>query len=67
MPRRSGKRKKTRTHVVENEQAQSALASNDHLLKVPKSVVVRMLYVTFEIILEVLYPKLNTIYLDSFF
>lgn len=41
MPRKSGKRKKTRTHVVEDTHAQSALSSNDASLKIPKSVVVR--------------------------
>jgi len=40
MPRKSGKRKKTRTHVVEDTHAQSALSSNDASLKIPKSVVV---------------------------
>lgn len=40
MPRRGGKRKKSRTHVVENENAQSALASAD-ALKVPRSLVIR--------------------------
>lgn len=40
MPRRGNKRKKTRTHVVENEAAASALATNEET-KVPRSLVVR--------------------------
>ena len=40
MPRAGSRRKKTRTHVVDNEGAQSALASNE-TLKVPKSLIVR--------------------------
>lgn len=39
MPRKGRKRKKTRTHVVEDLSAQSALASSD-ALKIPKSAVV---------------------------
>ena len=39
MPRAGSRRKKTRTHVVDNEGAQSALASNENL-KVPKSLIV---------------------------
>lgn len=42
MPRKGRKRKKTRTHVVEDYTAQSALASSE-TSKVPKSVVVSML------------------------
>lgn len=39
MPRKGRKRKKTRTHVVEDFSAQSALASSD-ALKIPRSAVV---------------------------
>ena len=39
MPRRGGKRTKTRTHVVENENLQGALESKDSL-KVPRTLVV---------------------------
>ena len=39
MPRAGARRKKTRTHVVENEVAQSALTTNE-ILKVPKSLIV---------------------------
>lgn len=40
MPRRGRKRKKTRTHVVENNLTASALSTQDEL-KIPKSLVVR--------------------------
>eukprot|EP00592_Proboscia_alata_P000918 CAMPEP_0194373944 /NCGR_PEP_ID=MMETSP0174-20130528/22318_1 /TAXON_ID=216777 /ORGANISM="Proboscia alata, Strain PI-D3" /LENGTH=455 /DNA_ID=CAMNT_0039153231 /DNA_START=49 /DNA_END=1416 /DNA_ORIENTATION=- len=40
MPRRGGKRTKTRTHVVENENLQGALESKDSL-KVPRTLVIR--------------------------
>lgn len=40
MPRRGRKRKKTRTHVVENEAVASALSTQEEL-KVPRSLVVR--------------------------
>eukprot|EP00548_Thalassiothrix_antarctica_P006083 CAMPEP_0194133194 /NCGR_PEP_ID=MMETSP0152-20130528/3466_1 /TAXON_ID=1049557 /ORGANISM="Thalassiothrix antarctica, Strain L6-D1" /LENGTH=427 /DNA_ID=CAMNT_0038828461 /DNA_START=39 /DNA_END=1322 /DNA_ORIENTATION=- len=40
MPRVGNRRKKRRTHVVDNETAQSALISNE-TLKVPKSLIVR--------------------------
>lgn len=41
MPKRGNRRKKTRTHVVENEKVQSALTSSE-ALKVPRSLVVRV-------------------------
>jgi len=41
MPRRGRTRKKTRTHVVENDHAASALTSQDEKTKVPRSVVFR--------------------------
>lgn len=41
MPRKGRTRKKNRTHVVEDETAQSALASNDAVKHIPRSVVVR--------------------------
>jgi hypothetical protein len=40
MPKAGRRRKKTRTHVAEDETAQSALSSAE-ALKVPKSLVVR--------------------------
>jgi hypothetical protein len=40
MPKAGRRRKKTRTHVAEDENAQSALSSAE-ALKVPKSLVVR--------------------------
>ena len=43
MPRRGRARKKTRTHVVENDHAASALSSQDES-KIPRSVVVRQEY-----------------------
>lgn len=43
MPRAGRRRKKTRTHVAEDETVHSALSSAE-ALKVPKSLVVRSLY-----------------------
>ena len=40
MPRAGHRRKKTRTHIEDNEAAKSALVSNE-ALKVPKSLIVR--------------------------
>jgi len=42
MPKAGRRRKKTRTHVADDEAAQSALTSAE-ALKVPKSLVVRFL------------------------
>ncbi len=48
MPKRGRKRKKSRTHVVENENnAASALTSNAEELKVPKTLVVRFVQIEF--------------------
>lgn len=41
MPKRGRNRKKHRTHVVENEAAQSALTTKKDDLKIPKSLVIR--------------------------
>ena len=49
MPKRGGRRKKNRTHVVENETAASSLASQA-ALKVPRSLVVRRGKVETEVI-----------------
>ena len=39
MPKKGNRRKKTRTHVTENENVKSALSSSEDL-KVPRSLVV---------------------------
>jgi len=41
MPRRGRTRKKTRTHVVENNVAAATLSTNENDLKIPRSLVVR--------------------------
>jgi len=49
MPKRGHRRKKTRTHVIENDQAASALSTNE-ALKTPRSLVVRRGKVESEVI-----------------
>jgi hypothetical protein len=67
MPKAGRRRKKTRTHVAEDENAQSALSSAE-ALKIPKSLVVRCLFALkyLEQTLNILICSTYTLYVFHF-